>query len=236
LTVLFTRVNGLAQLLLDLAPPPAPSFDNFVAGRNAQALAALRSFGTGDEHCLYLWGAAGSGRTHLAHAWASPREAHYLDVSKPMPPNSAWEAAFAPALLAIDNCEALDEAGQIALFNAYNRARRGEAYLLITGSLPPMQLAIREDAKSRLAWGLSFEIVALDDDERLAALMQHATARGMKLGAGVLEYIAAHVRRDMPTLMALLDALDVASLRAKRPVTLPFVRDQLIPFHQPTLL
>jgi DnaA-homolog protein len=40
-------------------------------------------------------------------------------------------------------------------------------------------------------------------------------------------YLLTHFRRDMPSLMALLDALDRFSLEQKRAVTLPLLRTML---------
>jgi DnaA-homolog protein len=219
----------LAQLLLPLAPPPAPTFDNFVVGRNAQAMAELRRFGSDNERCLYLFGAQGSGRTHVLQAWAQLHSATIVNANASKRPFHGFfqDIGVEAQYLAVDDCQALDEADQIGLFNAYNRARRGEAYLLVTGDAPPMQLNVREDVRTRLAWGVALEVFALDDDERIAALLQHANARGMKLGAGVVEYLAVHSRRDMPSVMTWLDALDTASLQAKRPVTLALVRELL---------
>ena len=59
--------NFTMQLVLDIAPPVEPDFDNYVAGPNAEALARLRSFAAGEmrEAVVYLWGEPGSGRTHL---------------------------------------------------------------------------------------------------------------------------------------------------------------------------
>jgi DnaA family protein len=97
----------------------------------------------------------------------------------------------------------------------------------VSGPLPPPQLKLREDLQSRLAWGLSLEVAALTDAEKQAALKAHAQARGMRLADDVAAYMLSHVRRDMPTLMRIVEALDTASLTAKRPVTLPLLRELL---------
>jgi DnaA family protein len=199
----------MRQMLLALVEPPPPTFDNFVTGRNGAALAALRNLGMADakERCIYLWGEAGSGRSHLL---------------------AAWQATAKPgACHAVDGVETLDDAEQIALFNLYNSARAGECSLLVAGNLPPSQLALRDDLKSRLAWGLGFEIFALSDDEKRAALKTRAAARGMRLTDEMLDYLMSRARRDMPTLIALIDALDRHSLETRRTVTLPLLRELL---------
>lgn len=197
----------MPQLLLELAPPPAPSFDNFIAGANAAALAAVRAFGTpaADDRVLYLWGASGSGRSHLL---------------------AAWQRLHADGIVA-DDVETLDDAAQIALFNRINEARAGRGHVLAAGLAQPRKLALRPDLKSRLAWGLGFEIRALTDNDKRAALLQQAGARGMSMNSELLDYLMTYVRRDMPTLTGIIEALDRHSLETKRAVTLPLVRELL---------
>ena len=224
----------MAQLLLELAAPPQPTLDNFVAGAgggngaggaagaagvNGAALAALRVFGTAAsaDRCLYLWGVRGSGRTHLLAAWRRLREAGALLE------NDAGSGAW----ITQDDVETLDEAAQIDLFNRINAARGGHGYVLAAGRSAPAQLPLRDDLKSRLAWGLTFEIIALSDEDKRAALLAHAASRSMTINADVLAYLMTHVRRDMPTLAGIVDALDRFSLETKRPVTLPLVRELL---------
>ncbi len=212
----------MAQLLLELAAPPQPALDNFVTGAdggNAAALAALRVFGTAasPDRCLYLWGARGSGRSHLLAAWRRMREAGALLE------NQAAGATW----ITQDDVETLDQAAQIVLFNRINTARDGHGYVLAAGRTAPAQLPLRDDLISRLAWGLTFEIIALSDDDKRAALLRHADARSMTLSSDVLAYLMTHVRRDMPTLAGIVDALDRFSLETKRPVTLPLVRELL---------
>ncbi len=57
----------MKQLALEISPPPQPTLENFVPGANAELLARLRDFraGTFAEAVLYLWGAPGSGKSHL---------------------------------------------------------------------------------------------------------------------------------------------------------------------------
>ena len=60
----------MRQLVLEIAPPRAPTLDNFVAGDNAELLAHLRAMagGASAESMVYLWGDAGCGRSHLLQA------------------------------------------------------------------------------------------------------------------------------------------------------------------------
>jgi DnaA family protein len=213
------------QLLLQLAPPPAPTLDNFVPGRNGAALQALREIagGTGAERFVYLWGEPGSGRTHLLRGLAQAagaRKALYLG-------GTAGGSAAADKVIAMDDVQLLAAGDQIELFDLYNRVRAGGGALVASGDAAPAQLALREDLRSRLAWGLAFQLHPLSDAEKTAALRAHAQARALDLPEDVIAYLLRHARRDMASLIGILDALDRYSLEQKRAVTLPLLRDAL---------
>jgi len=191
------------QLALPISPPPEPTLENFVPGANAELLARLRALAAGElaESVLYLWGEPGSGRSHLLAASARP------------------------GLVVADDVERLDATGQIALFNAINAARDAGGTVLAAGNAPPAQLALREDLKSRLAWGLVYQVKPLTDAEKALTLHGEAARRGLKLSDEVVWYLLTHVRRDLRSLIALLDRIDRASLEQRRAVTLPLVRE-----------
>ena len=193
----------MKQLALGISPPPQPTLDNFIHGANAELAARLRDFRDGSfpEIILYLWGEAGSGKTHLLRACAAPN--------------------------AVDDVEKLDEEAQISLFNAINEARQSCGRILVAGNAPPAQLPLRDDLKSRLAWGLVYQVKRLTDEERASFLRSEAGRRGMRVPEEVIGYLLTHVRRDLPTLVAILDGLDRTSLELKRPVTLPLVKEAL---------
>ena len=201
----------MKQLLLDIQPAPAPTLENFVPGRNAEALHSLYLAATGraEVRFIYLWGAVGSGKSHVLQACAEL--AHQQGI---------------PLTIA-DDVQLLDDAAQIALFNTYNELRAGGGALIAAGEAAPMQMGLRDDLATRLSWGLVYQLHPLSDEEKTQALRAHAEARGMRLPDEVLEYCLRHLRRDLRSLMATLDALDEWSLTAKRPVTLPLLREML---------
>jgi DnaA family protein len=213
----------MRQLALDITAPPAPSFDNFVVGRNAEAIAHLRAAIAGSgERFVYLWGEAGCGRTHLLKAAvAASKHATYVACEA----NSVFEDA-APLLVA-DDVEHLGADAQIALFNRYNALREQGGGLIVSGNVPPVQLKLRADLMTRLGWGLVVQVHALTDEEKAQALAQHARARGFTLPNEVIAYLLTHAPRDMGGLFATLDALDRHSLETKRVVTVPLARDLL---------
>ncbi len=201
----------MKQLLLDIQPAPAPSLENFVPGRNAEALYSLlmAASGKSENRFIYLWGPGGSGKSHLLHACADLARQH--DV----------------ALTTADDVQRLDEEAQIDLFNTFNQIRASGGVLISSGDAAPMQMGLRDDLATRLSWGLVYQLQPLSDEEKAQALAAHAAERGMKLPDEVLDYCLRHLRRDLRTLMATLDALDTWSLTAKRPVTLPLLRQLL---------
>ena len=199
--------NEMQQLVLDIGPPAAPAFDNFVAGPNAEALARVRSLAEGKlrEAVVYLWGDPGSGRTHLLRAAARAN----------------------PELVIADDVESLEPAAQQQLFAAINAARDGGAPVLAAGPSAPAGLALREDLRTRLAWGLVYQLRPLGDAEKAEHLRAEAGRRGLRLSGEVVGYLLTRFPRDLPSLNRVLDALDRYSLAAKRPVTLPLVREAL---------
>lgn len=213
----------MRQLALDITAPPAPSFDNFVTGRNAEAVAHLRAaIDGGGERFVYLWGEPGCGRTHLLKAAAGQSaKAAYVACAA----NSVFDDDV--QLLAADDVELLGAAAQIALFNRYNRLRELGGGLITSGNVPPVQLKLRADLLTRLGWGLVVQVHALSDDEKARALAQQARARGFTLSSEVIAYLLTHAPRDMGALFATMDALDRLSLETKRAVTVPLLRDLL---------
>lgn len=212
----------MRQLILDIRPDSPPDFDNYLPGPNAEALAALRAHrpGAAREPLLYLWGDAGVGKSHLEQAWAAATGATLLAASEPLPEPPV-------AALAVDDVEALDAENQIRLFGLINSAREQGGLLLASGRLPPAQLALRPDLATRLAQGLVFRLLPLSDADKATALGVRAEGRGLHLPEEVTRYLLNHCRRDLPRLLAIVDALDTFSLSRKRPASVPLLKELL---------
>jgi len=216
------------QLLLDIAPPAPPTLDNFVAGRNAELLQTLGNILVGQERerFIYLWGGSGCGKSHLLQAAveARPRESRYFACDA----TTEFTADINADCVAVDDVDRLNPSAQIGLFNLYNRMRdEGHALLLVSGPIAPAQLKLREDLVTRLGWGLVYQMHELTDEEKALALKSHAASRGFDLPQEVGDYLLRHGQRDLPSLMATLDALDRYSLANQRQVTVPLLRELL---------
>lgn len=212
----------MTQMLLGIAPEWIPTLENFVAGRNVELLSALRHAlaSSQGERCLYIWGEAGSGKSHLLQATVvSARSAGKSAICLCGAVPQAME------VVAVDDVEMLDENGQIALFALYNRMRESGGLLLISGKQAPAFLQLRDDLRTRLGWGLVYQVHALTDAEKAEALQQHAKARGFELPNEVTNYLLRHGRRDLPSLLVTLDALDEHCLRLKRGASVPILKE-----------
>lgn len=210
----------MKQLLLDF-PPQSPTLSNFVPGENGELLSHLREIvsGRATERMIYIWGGAGCGRTHLLRACAEEAQGVYVSCDK----GERFE--FEPDFISVDDVGNLDVEGQIALFHLYNRLKDKGGVLLASGSAPPAGMSLREDLATRLGWGLVYQVRHLSDEEKRAALRSHARAKGFEISVEVVDYLMHHIRRDLPTLMKMLDALDEFSREAKRPITIPMLKD-----------
>lgn len=226
-----------AQLPLGLRLPASSRLDNFVAGANREAVAALgellRAKSSG---VLFLTGTPGSGKTHLLQAAcraveADGAQAAYLPFAELV--------AHAPAmleglehyrLLACDDLQAIADRPEWeeAVFHLYNRLRDAGGVLIGAASEVPDRLGLDlPDLRSRLAWGAVYVLQPPDDATRQAILMQHARERGLELPAETAQFLLRRCPRDMHALIEVLERLDHAALRAQRRLTVPFVRSVL---------
>jgi DnaA family protein len=219
----------MEQLTFELAAFEPPTFANFVTGRNALAVADLAQAARGEvrETGLFVWGATGSGRTHLLRAAVAEagqrRPALYCGNPAEVPSESPGPSA----LVAVDDVDSADAPAQGRLFTLFNRLQETGGQLLAAAAVPPGRLPVRDDLRTRLGWGLIYELVPLADADKPEALSRYAEERGLRLAPEVIGYLLAHGRRDMKTLVATLAALDRHSLAVKRPITVPLLRDWL---------
>jgi DnaA family protein len=219
----------MKQLLLDIAPSPPPTLANFVPGRNIELLQTLSNIieGLERERFVYLWGGAGCGRSHLLQAVAGICMRRKMDVAYfSCTPETDFIASSEADCVTVDDVDRLDAEAQISLFNLYNHIRNeGHAFLLVSGPAAPAQLKLRVDLITRLGWGLVYQVHELSDEEKIKAMKSHAMDRGLDLPQEVCDYLLRHGRRDLPSLMATLDALDGFSLANQRRITVPLVRE-----------
>lgn len=218
------------QFVLDLSGPEPPGFDNFVAGANREALVTLKALARGEsrETGVLLWGAHGVGKSHLLRAAAAAAASRRFVAAREAPQDLPLTDHVPPSgLLIVDRVDEADADAQGALFTLLNHLATSGGQWIAAAAVPPARLTLREDLRTRLALGLVFEIEPLSDVDKAQALEAYARERGFQLSSDVIAYLLAHGRRDMPSLVATLAALDRHSLATRRAVSVPLIRDWL---------
>jgi DnaA family protein len=217
----------MKQIPLAIGPDPLPTFDSFLPGANGAAVEHLRRLAMPSPP-VYLWGPAGSGKTHLLRALAHAcqqggQRVGWFDASDTTP----WPLSPDWSLIIIDRCDELDGAAQQAAFTLFVEAATEGVQVAAAGRLPPVDLVLRDDLRTRLGWGPVFAMQPLDESETRAALRGEGHRRGILLSDEVMDHLLTRFPRDLKHLMALLDRLDDFALSRSRAVTVPLVKAML---------
>jgi len=219
----------MRQVPLAFGPEPVLRFDTFVPGANAQweqVLMALLS--PNPTMPLYLWGPPGSGKSHLMQAASSQAQSFGLqvaafDLKSPVP----WEFDEAARLLILDDCDRYDRRRQHEAFRMFVEATTLGVPILAAGRLPPVDLPVRDDLRTRLAWGLVYRLVPPTDEQVHALLRREAERRGITLDDEMMAELVGRAGLELVPLMELLDRLDRYALSGKKAVTLALLRQML---------
>jgi DnaA family protein len=218
------------QLALGVRLRADAVFESFWPGQNGEIVAALRAPGAAP---LWLWGAPGSGKTHLLQAVcaAAGEAAAYFPLARSiaLPPEAL--AGFEQCrVLCVDDADAVagDLTWERALFRLFNEAAELRTRLIFAAAAAPRQSDwCLGDWRSRAAACVVYQLRELDDEGRIEALRLRAAQRGLQLPYETSEYLLKRMPRDLRSLLEILDQLDEASLVAQRRLTIPFIRDAL---------
>lgn len=223
------------QLTLGLTLPDNALLETYYPGDNTQVLMHIQQVAQGHgDFFLYIWGPLGSGCSHLLQgachlASEQGRSAMYLplDQVKTRGPRILHSLEQLD-LVCLDDIQAIagDKEWEQALFHLYNRIRDGaKTHCIIAGHQPPKHCGIQlPDLQSRLAWGVTYQLHALKDEDKFKALHLRAKMRGLTLPLDVGQYILRRAARNMGELYQVLEKLDAASMAAQRRLTIPFVK------------
>ncbi len=225
----------MKQMALDIGLHTTPTLDSFFAGPNSAALQHLRLWTTSQMPSpvpTYLWGESGSGKSHLLRAVqtelsSSGVSVGWLDADQNERVNfdESWTAVL------MDDVHLYNLEQQQLAFNWFVNALTPKSgsprWVLAAGMLPPADLKLRDDLRSRLGWGHVYGLQVLSDTERRAVLRSEADARGLFLSDEVMSYMLSRFSRDLSSLMILLDHLDQFALQTKRAITIPLIKSML---------
>ena len=219
----------MKQLPLSVRLQDRAVFASYLAGPNAEGMAAARGLAQGEVPWLYLHGVAGTGRTHLLQAIcaAVPGSGYFpLQELRALGP-AVLEGVAGLPVVALDDLDAVAGSAEWEqrLFALYNECGGGGARLAVSASVPAGDLPlVLPDLASRLAAMPHYALRPLTEMQQREALQLRAAQRGIELTADTLLYLQRRFARDMGSLNRLLDQLDLASLEEQRRLTLPFIR------------
>ena len=217
----------MRQVPLALGPEPAQRFDNFlVMDGNAQAVSHLAD-GLGDTP-VYLWGEPGSGKSHLLHALAARAQAEgFKAIACSADQPAPWHWDEATRLVLLDDCDRFDAPQQNAAFALFIEAVGAGVPVVSAGRMPPVDLPVRDDLRTRLGWGLVFHLQPPGEAQVRSLLRQEADRRGIFLSDEVMDHLLTRFERNLAHLMNLLDRLDQYALASQRAVTVPLLKRML---------
>lgn len=208
--------NSKSQLPLSLFGARKQRLDNFIASSNEEAVAVIRALldGKGPQF-LFLWGAQGSGKTHLLHC---------IDEHEERVP----AFTFDKSIYTVDDVDTLSTEEQQRLFDLFNQIRANPGtHLVVTSDKSPKdleQLGIRKDLTSRLSWGIAIELKVLTDDQKEEIIKDRAESRGLQITPEVFNWMRIHLSSDMGTLCRFLEEMDRFALSENRALTVPFIK------------
>jgi DnaA family protein len=226
------------QLSLRINLNDDATFENFFLQQQDsrhQVVTVLQDqFCSNGESFIYLWGASGSGVSHLLQASCHQASsqgltAQYLPLSELLdyPPQQLLENLEQLSLVCLDDLQIIagNQQWETALFDLYNRIREAGGHLLLGANCSARELPLQlPDLQSRFGWGPVFLLPEANDEEKIAILQFRASRRGMELGDDVAQFLINRAARGLGELMSCLETLDEASLEAKRKLSIPFVK------------
>ncbi len=226
------------QYTLAVTLPDDETLQSFYGAKDSPAVQFIDQFlAPGKPQLpLYLFGASGSGKSHLLYAacvhaqeLGLTSQLLALDDFRQYSPR-LFDGLEQLDLVCLDNIQAIagDSHWQVALFDLYNRMVEQGKRLMIVADEAPLQLGISlPDLVSRLQACTIFQLRLLSDDDKQKLLQQKARLRGIDLPDEVARFLLNRQQREIRALVAILDKLDKASIVHQRKLTIPFVKDVL---------
>ncbi|MCL1974494.1 MAG: chromosomal replication initiator protein DnaA [Bacteroidetes bacterium] len=254
-------IPGLQQLEIDPQLNPIYNFDNFIEG-SCNRLARSAGLSIADNpgkttfNPLFLYGASGLGKTHLAQAIGiaikekSPEKiVLYVNAHR-------FQTQFMDAVnvnnkltdfmhfyqmidvLIIDDVHEFAEKQrtQNAFFHIFNHLHQSNKQLILTSDQAPVNLnELEPRLLSRFKWGLSAELGAPDFQTRTAILKAKSYHDGIELSDEIIHYIASRITTNVREIEGTLVSLLAQATLNKKSITMQLVEsmtEKLVSVHQ----
>jgi len=221
------------QLPLQFEFQSNQNFSTFYPGSNEEVINHLRHIFINDEQQIFLWGDAGTGKSHLLQAVSQEsnrqnKTSFYFSFAEHQLPDPDMLSGLENFdIVCFDNIDRIAENSEWehAFFNFFNLHRDANKKLVLSALCPPKFLSIQlPDLKTRMNWGLTLQLATLSDEQQLSALIYKANDLGFEIPLNVGRFLMSHYTRDMPSIWILLDKINHATLAAKRKLTIPFLK------------
>jgi DnaA family protein len=215
------------QLGLPISLNASMLLESFVA--NKELLRLINQLFLNEKSSeVYIYGASGQGKTHVLQgavlkALEIDKNAVYIDCSDPFP-DYILDFVDQIDFICFDNVHSILRENQEIFFDLYNRARQAQIFILVSGNTLPSDLEVMKDLKTRLSLAAVYKLEELNDELIMSVIDSQMSQRNLSVNSNVYEYLFKNYSRDLKLLLSTLNDLDKASLQAKKPISIPFVK------------
>jgi chromosomal replication initiation ATPase DnaA len=218
-------MHDATQLLLPLDLPPVLSSERFYTSpSNQEAFAWIQRWPNWPQRCLAVYGPPGCGKTHLGHVWQQHVQGYGVDEGV----CHAWtptDLVLKHPALVMDNAQLFKN--EPYLFHLCNGVQENRGWLLLLAPEPPARWTIRlPDLHSRLKMCPAAQIFPPDDALLRQVLQKLFADVQLEVEDEILTFLIQHMERSFLSAQQLVDFLNQESLRLRRSLTRPFVREQ----------
>ena len=215
------------QLGLPISLNASMLLESFVA--NKELLRLINQLFLNEKSSeVYIYGASGQGKTHVLQgavlkALEIDKNAVYIDCSDPFP-DYILDFVDQIDFICFDNVHSILRENQEIFFDLYNRARQAQIFILVSGNTLPSDLEVMKDLKTRLSLAVVYKLEELSDELTMSVIDSQMSQRNLSVNSNVYEYLFKSYSRDLKLLLSTMNDLDKASLQAKKPISIPFVK------------
>lgn len=177
------------------------------------------------DNRIYLWGPSAVGKTHILIATIKK----FLNLNKEVidlsfiDDNDTFDLGSID-LFFLDDIDRADGKIQNNLFNIFNMSENENAAIFITGNLPPNQMSLRPDLRTRISQCLVLNLKELEDEEKKDVLLKRSYFMGINMKLEIIDYLVKNYNRNMHELIKLIEIIDKESIIQKKRITIPFIK------------